>query len=144
MNIKLSNGTVLSTILATGETRYVQGENRDTLNFIFPAEAGMEALDKAFSEANCETITVIEEVPQPDGSKARQEYIHKGYTVRAGLTLAPVEVTPATEQTPAVFENRITVSMSQRSYAENQMADMSRKINMQEECIVEMAGIVYA
>ena len=68
----------------------------------------MEALDKAFSEANCETITVIEEVPQPDGSKAWQEYIHKGHTVRAGLTLAPVEVTPATEQAPAVFENRIT------------------------------------
>lgn len=89
MKIKLSNGTVLSPILATGETRYVQGANRDTLNFIFPATEGMEALDAAFSTENCESITVLEAVEDPDGTTTEQSYLHKGYTIRAGLKRRP-------------------------------------------------------
>ncbi len=124
MNIKLSNGTVLSPILATGETRYVQGANRDTLNFIFPATEGMEALDAAFSAENCESITVLEAVEVPDGTTTEQSYLHKGYTIRAGLKKEAVEVTPATEEAEAVYEDRITVSMSQRTYTESQLASL--------------------
>lgn len=78
MKIKLSNGTVLSPILATGETRYVQGANRDTLNFIFPATEGMEALDAAFSTENCESITVLEAVEDPDGTTTGTELPPQG------------------------------------------------------------------
>ena len=124
MNIKLSNGTVLSPILATGETRYVQGANRDTLNFIFPATEGMEALDAAFSTENCESITVLEAVEDPDGTTTEQSYLHKGYTIRAGLKKEAVEVTPATEEAEAIYEDRITVSMSQRTYTESQLASL--------------------
>ena len=115
MKIKLSNGTVLSPILATGETRYVQGANRDTLNFIFPATEGMEALDAAFSTENCESITVLEAVEDPDGTTTEQSYLHKGYTIRAGLKKEAVEV---------IYEDRITVSMSQRTYTESQLASL--------------------
>ena len=130
MNIKLSNGTVLSPILATGETRYVQGANRDTLNFIFPATEGMEALDAAFSAENCESITVLEAVEVPDGTTTEQSYLHKGYTIRAGLKKEAVEVTPATEEAEAVYEDRITVSMSQRTYTESQLASLTDTVEV--------------
>lgn len=130
MKIKLSNGTVLSPILATGETRYVQGANRDTLNFIFPATEGMEALDAAFSAENCESITVLEAVEVPDGTTTEQSYLHKGYTIRAGLKKEAVEVTPATEEAEAVYEDRITVSMSQRTYTESQLASLTDTVDV--------------
>lgn len=122
MNIKLSNGMVLSPILATGETRYVQGANRDTLNFIFPASEGMESLDAAFTAENCENITIV------DGSGA--EYIHRGYTIHAGLTKESVEVTPGTEEAAPVYEDRITVSMSLRTYAESQIASLTETVDL--------------
>ena len=116
MKIILNSKKELSPILVTGGTRMVQGASRDTLNFIFPATEDMAELDSAFSAENCEKITIIGD----DGS----ENIHTGYTIRAELSKASVEVTPATESEAAVFEDRITVSMSQRTYAESQLANM--------------------
>ena len=116
MKIILNNGKELSPILVTGGTRMVQGASRDTLSFIFPADVSMESIDVAFSAEACEKITIIGD----DGS----ENIHTGYTIRVELSKASVEVTPATESEAAVFEDRITVSMSQRTYAESQLANM--------------------
>lgn len=116
MKIILNNGKELSPILVTGGPRMVQGASRDTLSFIFPADVSMESIDVAFSAEACEKITIIGD----DGS----ENIHTGYTIRAELSKASVEVTPATESEAAVFEDRITVSMSQRTYAESQLANM--------------------
>lgn len=96
----------------------------------------METLDAAFTEAACESITIVGD----DGT----ENIHKAYTIRAELSKTSVETTPATESTPAVYEGRITVAMSQRTYAESQLAANTAKSQMLEECLVEMAGIVYA
>ena len=119
MNIKLSNGTILSPTLVNGGPRFVQGQIRDTLNFIFPAAAaGMEALDAAFTPEACEAITIQED--------SGEEYIHKGYTVRAELSKASVEVAPATPEQAAVYEDRITVSMSQRTYVETQLAKLAQ------------------
>lgn len=121
MKIILNNGKELSPILVTGGPRMVQGASRDTLNFIFPATEDMAELDSAFSAENCEKITIIGD----DGS----ENIHTGYTIRAELSKASVEVTPATESEAAVFEDRITVSMSQRTYAESQLASLTTAMN---------------
>ena len=122
MNIKLSNETVLSPIVVTGESRYVQGASRDTLNFIFPATEDMAELDSAFSAENCEKITIIGD----DSS----ENIHTGYTIRAELSKAPVEVSTATDEAEAVYEDRITVSMSQRTYAESQLASLTDTVDV--------------
>lgn len=121
MKITLANGTELNPILVTGGTKYVQGQNRDTLNFIFPADAGMETLDEAFTVENCESITIVED----NGD----ENIHKGYTVRAELSKASVEIASETSETAAVYEDRITVSMSQRTYMESQLAAMQAVID---------------
>lgn len=116
MKIILNNGKELSPILVTGGPRMVQGASRDTLNFIFPSDVSMASIDEAFTADACDKITIVGD----DGS----ENIHTGYTIRAELSKASVEVTPATESEAAVFEDRITVSMSQRTYAESQLANM--------------------
>ena len=121
MNIKLTDNTVLSPIVVTGENRFVQGSSRDTLGFVFPATEDMSALDSAFSAENCESITIVED----NGT----ENIYKGYTIRAELSKKAVEVTPATEEAEAVYEDRITVSMSQRTYAETQLASLTTAMN---------------
>lgn len=121
MKIILNNGTELTPIMVTGGPRHIQGASRDTLNFVFPATEDMTALDAAFSTANCESITIVGD----DGSEA----IHKGYTIRAELKKESVEVTPATESEAAVFEDRITVSMSQRTYAESQLASLTDTVD---------------
>lgn len=121
MKIILNNGAELTPIMATGGPRYIQGVSRDTLNFIFPATEDMTALDAAFCAENCESITIVGD----DGSEA----INKGYTIRAELKKESVEVTSATESEAAVFEDRITVSMSQRTYAESQLASLTDTVD---------------
>ena len=122
MKIILNNGKELSPILVTGGPRMVQGASRDTLNFIFPATEDMAELDSAFSAENCEKITIIGD----DGS----ENIHTGYTIRAELSKAPVEVSAATAETDAVYEDRVTVSMAQRTYAESHLASLTATVDV--------------
>ena len=122
MKIILNNGKELSPILVTGGTRMVQGASRDTLSFIFPADVSMASIDEAFTADACDKITIVGD----DGS----ENIHTGYTIRAELSKASVEVTPATEEAEAVYEDRITVSMSQRTYAESQLASLTDTVDV--------------
>ena len=122
MKIILNNGTELNPILVMGAPRQIQGARRDTLSFVFPAEVGMDALDVAFTADACESITTIGD----DGSEA----IHTAYTVRAELKKESIEVTPATSDGEAVYEDRITVSMSQRTYMETKMMEMEEALNL--------------
>lgn len=122
MNIKLNDNTVLAPLMVTGETRRVQGASRDTLSFIFPATEDITALDASFTAANCESITIVED--------SGAESVHKAYTIRAELSKKSVEVTPATEEAEAVYEDRITVAMSQRTYAESQLASLTDTVDV--------------
>lgn len=120
MKIILTNGTELIPIAVTGAPRQVQGARRDTLSFVFPADAGLEALDAAFTAHNCETVKLVGE--------DESENIHTGYTVRVGLVKEAVEVAPATAQAEAAYEERITVTMAQRTYAETQLAALQAAV----------------
>lgn len=120
MKIILTNGTELEAIVVTGSKRTVQGASRDTLCFVFPAETSLEEMDGLFTEENCETITIVED---------ENQYVKSGYTIRADLKRESVEVTPATDTEDAVYENRVTVSMAQRTYAEYQMAEVKSTLN---------------
>lgn len=114
MKITFANGEELSPILITGENRWVQGTQRDTLSFIFPADAGLDELDGLFTPENCESIRV------EDGEGS---YIHTGYTVRAELKRAPVTVGPET------VEDRVTVSMARRTYLEERLASLTETVD---------------
>lgn len=135
MLIKLANGTELNPISAIGEKRFVQGASRDAISFIFPAETSLDELDALFTAANCEKITIVED---------KNEYIHNAYTIRAELKREPVEIEPATESTDAIYANRVTVTMAQMTYTEQQLASVVENNAVLEECIVEMAQVLYA
>ena len=120
MKIILANGAELEPILVTGETRNVHGAWRDAISFVFPNEVSMDELDAVFSAQNCESFTVS------DGSHV---YIHTGYTIRAELKREPVEVKPATETEAAVVENRVTVTMAQRTYIESVLASLTDTVD---------------
>ena len=114
------NNTELTPINVIGGRKNVQGASRDTLTFVFPADMSMAELDGTFSAANCESITIEDDT----GS-----YIHKGYTVRGELSKTSVCTAAETEETPAVYEDRINIVMGQRTYTEKQMADTQAQIS---------------
>ena len=120
MKIKLNNGIELSPILATGEKRHIQNASRDALSFIFPVETSLDELDALFTVENCEKIIITDD----NG----EDYIHNAYTVRVELKRSPIEVVPATESEDAVFENRVFVTMAQRTYQESQINEMQTAI----------------
>ena len=122
MKIILTNGKELMPYQVTGKPKYVQGANRDTLTFIFDEAYSMDELDAIMTAAACESINIVGD----DGSEA----IHRGYTIRATLEKKYVEVQPATESTEAVFENRIFVSMAQRTYAETTLAETQAALEL--------------
>lgn len=105
MKIYLTDNTELEPLDISGEPATVQGETRDSLVFAFPASAGLEAINTAFSAANCESIRIVE-----DGGT---EHVHTGYVLRTALTLTPSEEEGG--------EGRITVTMAKRNYAEEQL-----------------------
>ena len=121
MKIILTNGTELEPIIVTGNKKTVQGASRDVLSFIFGEDVSLDEMDRLFSVENCETITII------DGEN---EYVYNGYVIRAELVRSPVVITPATENAAEVTENRVTVSMGQRTYTESQIASLTETIDM--------------
>lgn len=151
MKITLANGTELHPISVLGEEKSINGTRRDTLTFIFPQETSLDELDALFTAAACESIKLHEERTRGDGTIEELEHIHTGYTIRAGLSRTPMVVQLATDATEEIVENRVTVSMALRTYAETQIAMLARQSEMlaqqsamHEECIVELASILYA
>lgn len=116
MKIILANGIELKPTGIIGAKRSVQGATRDVLSFVFSAETSMDELDAMFTAENCEVIKIV------NGERVN---IHNAYTVRAELKCEPVLVTPATDSAEAVYENRVTVSMAQRTYVEAQLAQIA-------------------
>ena len=117
MKIILANGVEKNAILVTGGQIYAQGANRDALTFVFSSnEVSLDEIDNDFTPIACENIKLVDET----GS----EFIHKGYTIRTELTKKDVVLTPGDETNPETVENRIMVTMAQRTYVETQMASL--------------------
>ena len=122
MKIILTNGVELHPLTITGEQNYFQNFNRDTLSFIFSPEESVVTLDNAFSAEACESIRVIDDFGY--------ENIHKGYTIRVKLEKKPIEIIRETHESQSVVEERIIVSMAQRTYAESQLASLTETVDV--------------
>ena len=114
MKITLMNGTELNPILIMGGVRFVQGAHRDTLNFIFPEDVSMDFLAETFTPENCEKISITDDMG---------EYVYYGYTINTELKRSPVIVVEASETEDEIIENRVTITMSQKTYTESQVAN---------------------
>lgn len=122
MIIKLNNGIELAPIVVMGESKFAQGAQRDTLKFVFPASVGMDYLDSTFTPAACESINIVDD----NGNEA----IHKGYTLRVSVAKETVMVAPGTAEADATYEDRITVTMGERTYAESQLASLTETVDV--------------
>lgn len=134
MKVILNNGMELEPIIVTGEKRHVQNARRDCLGFVF-AETGLDEIDAVFNAENCEKIVIIGD----DGSEA----IYKGYTIRVELAKNLVEVSQATAEAEATYENRVHVTMAERTFAENKLLAMEAQ-NMDTMMAVAELGVLLA
>ena len=121
MKIIRANGVELTPNLVEGTPLMIQGAERDTLSFIFPGDADLSELDAAFSTEACETIYI------EDGGNT---YIHKGYTIRAKMEKTSLQVSNGTSESDDVYEDRIIISMSQRTYIESQLASLTETVDV--------------
>ena len=133
MTIKLADGRQLEPSVVTGGQVRVQGAVRDALTFVFPGTRDLSELDGAFTPEACETITIVETVDAQDAAPlaaqpATEEHVYQGYTIRAELVKTVVETSKETPQSPAAYEDRVTVIMAQRTYAETQLARLQATV----------------
>ena len=122
MKIILANGIELNPLLVTGAPVQLQGAKRDSLTFVFPASVGIEVLDEVFSDIACDSIKIIDDLGV--------ENIYKHYTIRAKLEKAPMEIVPATPETESVTEDRISVCIAQRTYAESLLTSLTDAVDV--------------
>lgn len=120
MKITLKNGKELTPIAMRRRFEEVQGAKRRTVSFVFPESEGMNTIDNAFTESACERISVVHE----NGNESWLD----GYTIRCSISKAPVSV--SSESGPAT-EERITVTMAQRTYMETKLAELSAMVTAQ-------------
>lgn len=140
MKVIFSDNTEVDVILVTGETKYIQGANRDTLTFIFDDSHALDELDALFTEDKCEKITLVEGESLDTESNviSDNQSIHKWYTIRAGLEKVSERTDEKTEYGDYVYVNRIKVSMSQRTYEENQLKQLQEEMTYAQIAIVEL------
>lgn len=133
MKIILANGTELNAILVTGGQQYVQNVRRDALTFIFDESQTLAEIDELFNEVNCESITIIsesEEVLEDGTTKVVEtENIHNAYVVRVDIRKTREITQVGTATTEEVVEQRIEVTMAQRTYAESQIASLTETVD---------------
>lgn len=144
MKMILADGTKLYPILVTGEHRFLQGVNRDVFTFVF-GDVDISEIDTLFTEANCETLKLYEEVEEQvevDGVVTTRvvevEYIHTGYTIRVDIRKTREVVEESTVSTEEVTEQRVEVTMAQRTYSETKLATMSQEITDTQVALCEL------
>jgi hypothetical protein len=132
MKIIFNDGTEKECIMVNGSTRYIQGANRDCLEFHFAQDAiTFDELDSMFyNEENTKHIILSDGVNQ---------YVHDNYCIRVELRYSPFLVTPATDTTPDVFEQRFMITMAQKTYAEVQMESLQDTVDT---LVLENLGVI--
>lgn len=123
MKVIFANSTEFEIYQVVGESRFINGQSRDSLTFVMPATLSLDEVDAMFNEAACESMKLVDETG---------EYVYKGYTIRCELKKEQVVIstnvdTPS-EITEDVVEDRIFVTMARRTYDESQMKIMASDI----------------
>ena len=117
MQIKMNNETTLEAMAVNGASRYFQGANRDSLEIqLEKGKYTLESLDALTGNPeNTKKVTIL------DGEN---EYIHDNYTLRAELSVHPVQTTSETAEGPAMYEERVCIVLAQKSYAELELESL--------------------
>lgn len=119
MKIIFKNDMELTPILISGGPRFIQGSNRDSLEFIFP-EMSLDLLKTYFTESNCEEIRIVDD----EGG----EYIHSGYIILSELSEKITEIQNEIFGEAPSYEKRVHVIMGQRTYQEKEILSLKQEI----------------
>lgn len=134
--IVFADGTNVAAASINGQSVYHQGAQRDSLEIqIAKGAIAFDALDALTADsAKTDKLTIITR----DGDKQTQA-VYDHYAIRTLLALKPVEITPATADTPAVTEDRLCVTLAQLTYAEVQTAAQAATIDALGQQIVALS-----
>lgn len=119
MKIIFKNGAELFPILISGGPRFIQGSNRDSLEFIF-SEMSLDLLKAHFTVENCEEIKIIDN----EGG----EFIHSGYIILSELSEKINEIQNEVFGEAPIYEKRVHVIMGQRTYQEKEILFLKQEI----------------
>ena len=118
------NGTEVAFIECYSATEYVQGAERDVLDFRFDAsQVSLDDIDKLFTSDQCSHLTIRETV---EGERT-EEFIHENYGVR--VALCKQRFTLATENGAEEVE-QISVKMAQYTVVELQMISLTETVDV--------------
>lgn len=129
MKVILSNGTELTPELITFSPKYVEGQRRDTLNFIFSARKSMEDIDEVFKSENCDIIILEDK---------SNKFTYEGYTLRSELSKKSILIAEKKEDSSAVYEERILVSMSKKTHSESEMENFRQMLADADETVISL------
>ena len=119
MKIIFKDNTELFPILISGGARFIQGSNRDSLEFVFP-EISLDLLKTHFTKNNCEEIKIIDD----EGG----EFIHSGYVILNELSEKVNEIQSEIFGEAPTYERRAHVVMGQRTYQEKEILLLKQEI----------------
>jgi hypothetical protein len=134
--IIFADGTALDAANIKGDGIYYQGSQRDSLEIqIAKGTISFDALDDLTADSTkTDRLTIITQ----EGNQQTQGVCNH-YVIRTLLALKPVEITPATADTPAVTEERLCVTLAQLTYTEVQQLAQSDRIAATEDAIATLA-----
>ena len=117
------NGTEVAFIECYSATEYVQGAEREVLDFRFDAsQVSLDEIDKLFTSEECSRLTIRETV-----GEQTEEFIHENYGVR--VALSKQRFTLATENGAEELE-QISVKMAQYTVVEMQMISLTETVDV--------------
>lgn len=123
MQIKFSDstGTTLTVLALNGQSINFQGANRDGIEIQLAKDAvAFDALDKLTADpANLKKLTTI------DGEK---QSVLDNYSLRASLSLKPVVTAAATSTTSEQTEDRLCVTLAQKTYSEIELEALKAQV----------------
>jgi hypothetical protein len=122
MKIILNNGTELVPILINGYRKYIQGINRDCLEFYFASNVTFAQLDELFGDPINTSKIILQD--------SSESYLHENYTIRDALKYVPFVLSEATDTTPEVAEMRFSVVMAQKTYVETQIDSLRDTVDV--------------
>jgi len=124
MKVILNNGTELTAEVVNGSTRHFQGASRDSLEFQF-----LKAIPQTFGELDT-LFSNSENTSKVTLDNNGTAYVHDNYTLKVSMGLIPVEIAKATDTTDAIFEERYTVVMAQKTYAEMEIEALQKSVDI--------------
>ena len=117
------NGTEVAFVECYSATEYVQGAEREVLDFRFDAsQVSLDEIDKLFTSEECSRLTIRETV-----GEQTEEFIHENYGVR--VALSKQRFTLATDNGAEDVE-QISVKMAQYTVVEKQMISLTETVDV--------------